>query len=677
VEALRGRIFTDEDDPREGAHSLMLTERFWRERFAADPDVLGSTVRLDGEPYTIVGILPSSVDFMTRRDADAWTVVTGSSTDESWGNHSISRVVGRLRDGVSVEQAQEEVARLMAEVPEDANHGHGASVFPAAQDSTRRVRAPLLVLIGGAFLLLAVGCGNVAALLLGAGIDREREIAVRGALGAGRGRLSRQLLTESLLLAGVGALGGVALAAALHSVLLHLAPPDVPRIAEAALDGRVLAFAVGVSLLGGVLFGMVPALGLSRPDLAASINAARGTTSGGGRLQAAVVVGELALATVLLVGAALLGRTLWALNEVEIGLDTGGLYAVRLAVPYERFDGDDVEAAEAAADGYFREITDAVRAVPGVEGLAVTNNVPLTGDRNNNDVQPEGWDAEAEGEVLIAERRFVSDGYFDVTGIALVEGRGFESTDNRSDAAPVMVVSQGLARRVWPDESAVGKQVSFWGRDPSTVVGVAADLRDESLERETRYAFYVPMRQVGAQIGNLLIRVGGDPESVLPAVRERVWSVDPGIPVTSMTSFEALQADAVSEQRYRARLMVTFAVLAGLFALMGVYGVVARSVARRTREMGIRAALGAKRTDIHGLVLIQGFRLALFGAVLGVAVSWWATRFLEGMLFGVEAMDVATLVAIAALVGAASLAASLPPSRRATRVDPTEALRAE
>lgn len=673
VRPLVGRAFTDEDDPEGGARSVLLTEALWTERFGRDRSVVGTTLRLDDEPFTVIGVLPRSVEVATS-EADAWVLVTASTAGGGWQNHSMSGVVGRLRDGVTLEQAREDVTRLLAEAPEV--HGHGGSVFPALEDATRGVRAPLLVLIAGAFLLLAVGCGNVAALLLGAGIDREQEIAVRGALGAGRGRLARQLLTESLVLAGVGALGGVALAAGLSEVLLDLAPPGVPRIGEVALDARVLGFAVAVSVAGGVLFGMVPALGLSRPDLGAMINSARGTTAGRGRIQGAVVVGELALATVLLVSAALLGRTLFALNSVDVGLDPEGLYEVRMAVPFHRFDSGDGEADADALETYFGEIVEAVRTTPGVGAVAVTSKTPLGAGRANNNVYPEGWDPAAEDEELIAERRFVSDGYFGTLGIELVEGRDFEAADNRADAAGVMVISEGLARRAWPEEPAVGKQVSFWGFEPYTVIGVATDLHDERLERETTYAFYVPWRRLG-QIGNLMVRLDGDPGTVLPAVRARIAAVDPSLPVTAMRSFEEIVATAVSDQRYRARLMVAFALMAALFALMGVYGVVARSVARRTREVGIRIALGAKRLDVHSLVLIQGFRLAVFGGALGLAGSAWATRFLEEMLFGVEAMDVATMAAIAVLVGAASLVASVPPSRRATRVDPTEALRAE
>lgn len=680
VDALRGRTFGPEDDPSAGGRTVMLTEGFWRSRFGADPDVVGSELVLDDRPTTVVGILPDEVVEATA-PADLWALFAGSSAEggNTWGNHSMTGVVARLRDGVMVEQAAQEVTRLMAAIPEDAQHGHIGTVYPTLADNVREVRPALLALIAGAFLLLAVGCGNVATILVGAGIDREQEIAVRSALGAGRRRLVGQLLSESLALSAVGAAAGLVVAYLATQGLLYLAPADLPRIDEAAVDGRVLAFTVSVAVLAGVLFGMVPAIGLSRPDVGQAMRASgtRGSTGRHGRVQGVLVVGEIALATVLLVSAALLGRTLFALNDAELGLDAEGLYAIRMAPPYQRFDADSDSVRAAALDGYFQEILEAVQAVPGVTVAATTTNVPLTGDRNNNYVEPEGWDAEVENEELIAERRYVSEDYFEATRIRIVEGRDFDVSDNRTAAAPVMIISEGLARRVWPEESAVGKQISFFGRDPSTVVGVAADLRDESMTAQTRYAFYVPARQMGAQLGSIVARISGDPASVLPAIRQAVWSVDVDLPITRLASMEELVADAVSQQRYRARLMIAFAILAALFAMLGVYGVTARSVAKRTQELGIRVALGAERGDVLSLVLRQGFRLALWGAVLGVGLAWFATAHLEEMLFGVGHRDPVSILGTAALVGAVSLLASLPPGRRATRVDPIEALRAE
>ncbi|HVS13732.1 MAG TPA: ABC transporter permease [Thermoanaerobaculia bacterium] len=672
VTPIAGRLLDSEaDDPRQGARTVMLSEGRWRSRFAADPGVIGSTLVLDDEPFTVVGVLPRTVEAAVL-DVDVWQLVTGTPADGNIGNHNVAGAIGRLREGVTPEQARGELATILGAIPD---HGdHGASVFPRLVDQTRSVRPALLVLIAGAVVLLLVGCANTALILLGQGLDRQQELAVRGALGAGRPRLVGQLLAESSLVTLLGAVGGVALAGALTQVLLAFAPEGVPRLEEAAIDGRVLAVGLGIAALCGTVFGLAPAFGLSRPDLASAMGGQRGTSAGRSWLQDGLVVGELTLATLLLVSAALLGRTLAALNGVDPGFDSEELVAVRLAPPFQRLQQEDEEAFYGAVDAYFQRLVDEIAALPEVEAVAVTSVMPLTGDRGNNDVMPEGWDPETDGS-LLAERRFVSIGFFETVGTRIVDGRPFDTRDDRADAAPAVIVSQGLARRVWGDESAVGKRMSFWGREPATIVGVAADVRDESLQSPTAYAFYAPARQVGPQTGSLIVRSHADPSQLGDAIRQRVFAFDPDVPVSSVTPFEQLIGDSTSSQRYRARLMGAFGALAALFAMLGVYGLTARSVARRTREMGIRVALGAARSQVMRLVLARGLGLAAVGAGLGLVVSLFATRAVEGFLFGVSRLDPVSLVGIALVIAAGSLVACLPPSRRATRVDPTVALR--
>jgi predicted permease len=675
VVPLAGRLLDrTADDPESGARSVMLSEGTWRGRFAADPGVVGASVTLDDEPYTIVGVLPREVEIAVF-DADLWRLITGSPSDDGIDNHNVAGALARLRSGTAIEQAQAEVARILGAIPE--HFDHGASVFPRLEDQTRSVRPALLVLIAGSIVLLLVGCANTALILLGQGLDRRQELAVRGALGAGRGRLIGQLAVESSVVTLLGAAGGVLLAAGLTQMLLAFAPQGVPRLEEAALDGRVLAFGITLAVVSGTLFGLAPAFGLSRPDLASAMGSNRGSSAGGSRLQDALVIGELALATVLLVSAALLGRTLMALNGVDPGFDSEQLVAVRLAPPFQRFDRSDEQAWRGAVDAYYTNLVDEIAALPSVEAVAVTSVMPLTGDRANNDVMPEGWDVEREGERLIAERRFVSVGFFETVGTRIVDGRPFDARDDRADAAPAVIVSAGLARRAWGDESAVGKRMSFWGREPATVVGVAEDVRDESLHSPTTYAFYAPARQVGPQVGSLIVRVRSslDPGRLGDEIRQRVAAVAPDVPVTSVTPFVHLIGDSTGSQRYRARLMTAFGALAGLFAMLGVYGLTARAVTRRTREMGIRVALGALGPQVMGLVLRRGLLLAALGAGIGLAISVFATRVVEGLLFGVSRLDPVSLVGIAVIIAAGSIVACLPPSRRATRVDPTVALR--
>lgn len=685
VEPVLGRAFGEEDDPARGGRSVMLTESFWSTRFGRDPDVVGQTLRLDDASHVIIGVLPDRVADATW-PAQIWTLMTGSSDQGNWGNHNVSGVLGRLRDGVSIAQADAQVEALLAGVGPDRSHDHLGSVFPRLEDQTRHVRPGLLALVAAAFVLLVVGCCNVGAILLGVGIDRQREMALRGAVGADRGRLTRQLLTEGMVLATSGAVLGVLIAFLLAKGLVILAPDGVPRVDEAAVDGRALLLATAVAAAAGLVFGLFPALGLRWSNLSSSLTSARGDMGGRNRFQSAVVAGELALATVLLISSALLGRTLLALDRVDLGFDAEGLYAVDLAIPFHRFtateDEDGSEAGsrdpEAALDAYVQEVVDGVAALPGVSSVAVTSIVPLGGSQSNNDVHPEGWDPEAHGgEVLVAERRFVSGNYFETVGIPIVEGRGFTEADNGPDAQPAVIVSRGLAERAWPGESAAGKHLAFWGRDPALVVGVAGSVRDQNLDQETAHAYYVPARQVGAQVGSLMIRIQGDPEGVVPTVRSRILDIDAELPITRLVSMDALRRAEAGAQRYRARLMVAFGVLAAAFALLGVYAVSARAVARRTREIGVRSALGAAQGDVLRMVLGQGLRLAIWGVAVGVGISAVVSRSLEGLLFGVEGLDPGSFLAVSAFVAACAVLACVPPGRRAARVDPSTALRAE
>lgn len=669
VGALRGRVFGAED---EGVRDrVLLTETFWERRFGRDPGIVGSTVDLGGMKE-VVGILPATFALAGWEGVEVWTLM---GPEENRGNHSYY-AIGRLAPGVSPERAASMLTTaFQGAAPPGETHDHAINVFSRHADETRAVRGPLTLLAVAAGVLLLVACGSVAVLLLGAAIDREQELAVRGALGAGRRRLARQLFTESLVLAGAGALVGLLLTVLATDALVLLAPAGLPRVAEAGVNGRALAFGVTVALACGVLFGMAPALLSSQRDPGASMSGTRGNSRAGrARLQGALVVGELALATVLLVGAGLLGRTVLALNRVDAGFAVDELVSVRLAIPFQRFiEGiEDEEAAYAVVDELYENIGERVKAVPGVRDAAYTSTMALTGDRSNNDVTPEGY----EGDPIIAERRFVSGNFFDVMGIRLVEGRGFTAADDHPDAPATMIISEGVARAAWPGESPLGRTVSYWGRE-ATVVGVAAAVRDEGLGSGTEFAFYVPRRQAGQPFGSLVVRTQGDPAEVVPLLRDAVWSVDRNIAVPSVRPFRDHFAAETAAQRYRARLVVAFSSLAVLFALMGVYGITSRSVAARTRELGIRMALGAERGTVMGLVLRQALRMAVYGGLAGLAAAWLATRLIERYLWGVEPTDLVTLVGTAGLLATASLLAALAPGRRAARVDPIEALRAD
>ncbi len=669
VQPLLGRVFSESENEMPGR--VLLTRDFWERSFGGDPSVVGSTLDLGG-PTEVIGVLPGWFQVAGYEAVEAWAMM---KPGENRGNHSF-RAVARLAEGVTPDRAQAALtASLQAAAPPGEGHEHAIRVYPRLVDQTHTVRGPLLLLAVASGVLLLVACVSVAVLLLGTAIDRDQELAVRGALGAGRGRLIQQLLTESLVLAGAGALLGIALTSTVRDVLLGLAPAGVPRMAQATIDGRTLLFAVGVGLVCGMLFGLAPALLSSRRNLAASMTGSRGSTHAGRtRLQGVLVAAELALATVLLVGAGLLGRTVLALDGVDTGFALDRLLTVRVAVPLDRMlQGiEDPDALSAGAMATYDAILESVKAVPGVRDAAWTSVLPLSGDRGNNDIHPEGY----EGDPIIAERRFVSGNYFDVTGIPILEGRAFTADDDRAGVAGTMIVSEGVARAVWPNESAVGKRVGYWGRE-TTVVGVAASVRDEGLGQGTEFAYYVPRRQADYASGSMMVRTEVEPASLVSAVREAVWSVDRGIAVPGIRPFREQFSAQLESQRFRARLVAFFSGLAALFALMGVYGVTARSVAARTREMGIRMALGAERGQVLGLVLRQAARLAVYGGVSGLVAGFLATRAIEGYLWGVQRTDALTLTGTALAVAAASIVAALAPGRRASRIAPTEALRAE
>lgn len=666
-----GRLF-DENDGGEGTQSVLLTYETWRDRYGSDPGILGRDLPFENGSRTVVGVLEESFQ-VTGVEASMWLPRKGSSTDGGLGNHGGTRALGRLAPGVGRERSRDEVQRILRTLP--ADHGkHGATVEPFQAELTRGVRPVLLVMLTASGLLLLVACGNVAALLLGAGIDRERELAVRGAVGASRGRIVQQLLTESLLLALAGAAGGVVLAALATRGLAFLAPPDLPRLSGVAVDGTVLGFAVTLSVACGVAFGLVPALSLSSDDLHSSMGSTRTTGSRKARLQSAVVVGELALATLLVVGGVLLARTVSALNRVDPGFDPEGLVVLSAAFPFQSMLTGDDEADVRALAVYENRMMEAIASLPGVEAVHASSAPPFFGWRGNNAVLPEGWPDPQNGPV--AERRFVTPGYFGFMGIPLVEGRDFRAGDAEEGAEPVVVLSRGLAELAWPGESALGRTFHYWSVD-ARVVGVAADIRDEELQASTELAFYAP-KGPGVGVGSpFLIRVSGDPASLVPAIRERIWSVDPDVPVTRAATMTELMAGQITDQTYRARLMGVFAALAGLFALLGIHGVTSRSVASRTREIGLRVALGADRGRVLGMVTLQAVRLAVFGVVVGLVAAVLAGGAVEAFLWGVTRTDPLTLGAVAVGLPLLAAAVAIPPARRATRVDPVVALKTE
>lgn len=674
VRPVLGKLF---DEGEDGARNrtIMLSYRYWRSEFGGSSRVIGRVVYVDNQSWTVIGVLPASIDAVTI-DADVWEPRSNHPEDEQRrGQHSLGGAIGRLKPGVTMAAAQNDAARalsLQRVVPGDERPG--ANVFGLRYDRTHSSRAALLLLSAAAGLLLIVSCGNVAAILLGIGLSRTSELATRGALGASRVRIVQQLLTESLSLALLGGLGGVALAAVGIRVLRWIAPLGTPRIGESALDVRALLTAVLLAALSAVCFGTLPALALTRrmtrPELAG-----QRIIAGNGRLQRYVVVAELAGATVLLIAGALLFRTQRALSSIDTGMATQNLLGVSLAPPFERFQNLAPDSVGPAVESYFQRFTDGVATLPGVTGVAVTSILPLTEDRADGVVVPEGWVSRSDDE-LIAERRFVSVNYFQVAGVRVEDGRPFSSSDDRRTGEKSIIISKGLAERAWPSERAVGRRMFFFG-DTCRVVGVVSDVRDEDLRVPTTFAVYAPFRQHGFQVGQLLVRTNEDPMPLINSVRQRIHEIEPLAAIPLIETYKMLADDQTTAERYRARLMSSFALLASLLAEVGVFGVAAGFVSRRTREIGIRISVGAGPRDVLAMVLKQGAQMSATGVALGCVGALGTGRLLEHLLFGVRATDPTSVTCVCVLVLCAGIGATAIPALRAAHLSPAAALRSE
>lgn len=670
AEPVLGRTFGE--NARSDEREVVVTWGFWQDRLGGAPDVIGRSITLDDRSHEIIGVLPR--DFiLTGYDGDVWKVF-GADTNTNRDDHNL-RVIARLAEEVTVERAREESASILRGLSEqhasDARITHLASVFPRLEDETRQVRSPLLLLLAGSALLLLVSCVNFAALRLGAGIDRETELHVRAAIGAGRSRIARQMVTESAVLAMCGAMLGLFLAFAITRALTFLAPAGVPRLDGLRLDFRIVLFAIAVAGVVGIAFGLIPAFTLCRgiSDRLRTAHASRGRQ----RLHAALVMAQSGLATVLLVCAGVLARTVLHLDAVDPGFQSERLLSVRLQPPYQRLRAQN-EDLTVGLRAYYADLVRAVEDVPGVDEVALASTLPFSGDRANNEIVPEGHDPETGGRV-VAERNAVSGNYLELIGVRAIEGRLLQPTDDRADAVPVAVVSERLARQFWSG-GAIGRKLDFWAGS-FTVVGVIEDIHDRTLQDDDGFRFYVAQNLVGGVGGSIVVRTAVEPSSLISEIRQRIAQFDADLPVTSVLPMSQRIADSLSEQRYRARLASVFALLAAAFAAFGIYGVTNRSVARRKGEIGIRLALGAKPASVVGRTLRHGVSLAFGGISAGLLVSLAATRAIAAYVYGTQPNDPLTLIVVAAVLVTTAAAACLAPSLRAARTDPLLALRSD
>ncbi|MET0398767.1 MAG: ABC transporter permease [Longimicrobiaceae bacterium] len=679
AEPLLGRGFAaGEDQPGRGA-VVVLGHGLWRRRFGGDPAAVGRTVTLDGEPRTVVGVMPAEFRFPSA-ETELWVPVPLDPAPHAvgalWGMGGF-QAVGRLAPGATPRQALAELgalARAMrAENPlwtPPEPYRADAAVVPLRDAVVGEVRPTLLVLLAAVGFVLLIACANVANLLLARGLGRAREMALRSALGAGRGRLVRQLLTESLVLALAGGAAGLLLASWGLRWLVAALPADTPRLAEVALDGRVTALALGATLLTGVAAGLLPAWRVTRRELQGPLREGAGAGGGRRRLSGVLVAAEIGLAMVLVVGAGLLIRSVRALVAVDPGFRTERVVSARIDPP-ESLYGD-----PARQRAFYAEVLGRVQALPGVGAAGLTSQLPLGGE-------PSSWATAVEGVTLdpnalpMFDRRAVTPEYLRTLGVRLVRGRAFTAAD-REDAPPVALVDEAAARRFWPAEDPVGKRIGHpWANDWMTVVGVVAEVRSAGLAGEQNPAYYVPFAQKPGAGMTLVARTTSPPEALAGSLRAVVAGVDPRVPVSRVRAMDEWVAQSVARPRLTAVLLGAFAGLALLLGAVGVYGVVAYTVGERTREIGLRIALGAGVGDVVGMVLRQGALLAAAGIGAGLLASLAATRALAGLLYGVTATDPLTFAVVPAILAAAALLATWLPARRASRVDPMSALRGD
>jgi predicted permease len=686
VEPQFGRVFRPEEDQPGAGQLVVMSHGLWQRRFGADPRIVGQTVKLNGAPFTVIGVMPAEFHFAPfwATNAELWTPLTLDRRANDRGGRSL-RVFARLRHGVSWAEAQAQmdaVARRLAEQYPATNAKLGITVLPLQEKVTRTIRPTLLALLGAVAFVLLIACANVANLMLTRAMARRKETAVRLALGAGRLRLARQSIVESLCVAAIGGIVGVMFARwGLYAMLAILPQGGLPRRNELAMNAAALAFAVLITLITGLLAGIAPVLEAGAADLNSGLKeGGRSSTEGGSRKRArsALVAAEVALALVLLAGAGLTLRTLAQLNAVDAGFDPMNVLTFQVSTEGSRHAAPEMRAL------LYAQVAERLAALPGVESVGAINHLPLGGDIWTLPYKVEGAPALPAGEELGAVYRVIRAGYFATMRQRVVQGRDFSERDDER-ASSVVIVNEALARRRWPGADPLGKRISmsepFGAPVWMTVVGVAKNARQADWTGNFSDEAYLPYAQHSKAFGlsylTFVARTARKPETFFNAARELVAGVDREAPVSEVATIEHVIADTLWRSRTAAALLAMFAAVALALAAVGIYGVVSYAVRRRTQEIGIRMALGASRRDVVGLALAEGMQPVWIGVALGLALSFALTRFLSTLLYQVTATDPYTFGAVTlALIGVAALAHVLP-ARRASRVDPLTALRHE
>jgi putative ABC transport system permease protein len=682
-----GRGFTDDD--LRGDRVVLIADTLWRRRFGSDADVVGRTISLNGSPATVVGVLPRWFGFPRAGDLPAgfgfstdpeiWTLdVLTPAMERSRAAKSFA-LIGRLRSDVSPEAAEADLAAIAAAIAREfpaSNAGWTVRVLPLREQLVGGLRPSLVVLLIAVGVVLLIACANVANLMLVRAAGRQRELCVRLALGSGAARLVRQLLLESLVLALLAGAVGSLMAWMAMRALVAVSPASLASISRFTLDWRALAYTLGLSVLAGLAFGLLPALHAARTDLVSGLrDGGRGTVGGrrAHRTRSALVIGEVALAMVLLVGAVLLVQTFVRLLGVNAGFRGDGVLTMEVALPRLSYPGS------RAAD-FFDRLTSRLRQVPGITDVAVTSSLPLGGGENLRQITVESRPRPAPGQEVIGDYRIVTPHYFAVMGIPLVTGEILPEVVS-ADGQPVLLVNETMARTVWPGENALGRRIKLTSFDEPgpwmTIVGIVGDTRHTALESSPRPQVYVQQRADPSQQMVIVMRTAADPAGFAAVARAAVLEIDRDQPVGRVRTMRAVIAESVSQRRFMMALVGSFAVLALGLSLVGLYAVISHSVAERTQEIGVRLALGAQPADMLRLVLSEGWSLVGMGVAIGLAAALVLTRFIQAMLFGVQAHDLTTFVLVPLLLFAAATVGCLVPAIRAMRVDPVIALRSE
>jgi putative ABC transport system permease protein len=684
VNAALGRTFVAEEGMEGHDNVAVLGQSLWKRRFGGDPAMVGNTIKLSGQDFTVIGIAPPDFQFLikggslTGKQAELWMPMTFSPNSRvRRGRHMTA--VARIKPGITLAQAQADMDGIAANLEKqyvEFNTGWGVNLVPLRTQLVGAIRPALLVLLGAVAFVLLIACANVANLLLARAATRQREIAIRTALGAGRWRVIRQLLTEATVLAALG--GGFGLLLAMWGVdlLLALTPKDLLGLQRVGIDYRVLGFTFAVSVLTGVLFGLAPALEASRPNLNESLKeGGRGAVTGGRshRLRDLFVVAEIALALVLLIGSGLMIRSFARLQSVDPGFDANSLLTARVLLPNLRY-GQDPQCK-----AFFKQLTERVAALPGVRSVGTVSYLPIAGLGAATRFDIEGRPPLPPGQQLVGDVRVVDGGYFGTMRIPLLRGRTFSERE-LTDESHVVVINETMARDYFPGEDPIGKRVTISMKDenvPSEIIGVVRDARYVALDTAVRPMTYWPYPELVYSGMTLVVRTEGEPLALAEAVRREVLAIDNDQPIADVRTMEAWVSDSVSKARFSTMLLGIFAGVALLLAAVGIFGVMSYAVSERTHEIGLRMALGAQTSDVLALVVRQGMVLALIGVGIGLGAAFVLTRVLASLLYGVSATDPLTFAVIAVLLASVALFACYLPARRAAKVDPMVALRYE